>query len=154
LLVQSALIAFPTVFLCAWMYSRWSSKWSLVTMLGITFLGLLLLLRLELAGQGSPVFPVAMLIVGSNGLLAVLLPYTAESFALRVRGRATGWVAACTKAGGVGAQALSIAALVPAAAIVAKAMLVPVALALALVCWFGRETRGGDLRQLDERDVA
>jgi putative MFS transporter len=154
LLAQSALIAFPTVFLCAFIYSRWSSKWSLVTMLGITLFGLLLLLRLELAGHGSPVLPVAMLIVGSNGILAILLPYTAESFPLRVRGRATGWVAACTKGGGVGAQALSIAALVPPAAIVAKAMLAPVLLALVLVSWFGRETRGGDLRRLDEWDSA
>ena len=65
------------------------------------------MLRLELAGDGSPVLPVALLIVGSNGIIAILLPYAAESFPLRVRGRATGWVAACTKAGGVFAQALS-----------------------------------------------
>ena len=29
LLAQSALIAFPTVFACAALYSRWSTKWSL-----------------------------------------------------------------------------------------------------------------------------
>jgi hypothetical protein len=52
-----------------------------------------------LFGGGSPVLPVALLIVGINGIIAILLPYTAESFPLRVRGRATGWVAACTKGG-------------------------------------------------------
>ena len=102
LLAESALIAFPTVFLCALIYTRWSTKWSLVTMIAVTIAGLLLVLKLELVG-GSPVLPVALLIVGSNGVLAILLPYCAESFPLRVRGRATGWVAACTKAGGVGA---------------------------------------------------
>ena len=45
--------------------------------------------------------------------LAIILPYAAESYPLHIRGRATGWIAACTKAGGLGAQALSIAALVP-----------------------------------------
>jgi putative MFS transporter len=148
LLAESALIAFPTVFLCALIYSRWSTKWSLVTMIGVTILGLLLLLNLQLFG-GSPVAPVALLIVGSNGILAILLPYAAESFPLRVRGRATGWVAACTKTGGVGAQALSIAALVPAMERAAMMVAVPTALALLLVAWFGRETRGRDLRILD-----
>src|SRR4051812_1778576 len=150
LLAESALIAFPTVFLCALVYSRWSTKWSLVTALAITLAGLLLVLRLELAGDGSPVLPVALLIVGSNGLLAVLLPYTAESFPMRVRGRTTGWVAACTKAGGVGAQALSISALVPPMAVVAGLILAPVLVGGVLISWFGRETRGGDLRGLDD----
>ncbi|MDB5707548.1 MAG: transporter [Sphingomonas bacterium] len=149
LLAESALIAFPTVFLCALMYSRWSTKWSLVTMIGVTLAGLAGVLRLDLAGTGSPVLPVALLIVGSNGILAILLPYTAESFPLRVRGRATGWVAACTKAGGLLAQGLSIAALIPSMGLAAAVIMAPGALALALVAWFGRETRGGDLRDLD-----
>jgi putative MFS transporter len=150
LLAKSALIAFPTVFLCALIYSRWSTKWSLVTMIGVTLAGLLLVLRLELFGDGSPVLPVALLIVGSNGILAIVLPYAAESFPLRVRGRATGWVAACTKAGGVIAQTLSITSLVPAMGWVAAAIMVPTLAALVLVVWFGRETRGRDLRDLDE----
>ena len=149
LLAESALIAFPTVFLCALMYSRWSTKWSLVTMIGVTLAGLAGVLRLELAGAGSPVLPVALLIVGSNGIIAILLPYTAESFPLRVRGRATGWVAACTKGGGLFAQGLSIAALIPSMGLAAIIIMVPGAVALALVAWFGRETRGGDLRNLD-----
>ncbi|MGN6820382.1 MAG: MFS transporter [Sphingomonas sp.] len=150
LLAESALIAFPTVFVAALLYSRWSTKWSLVTMIAITFLGLAGVLRLELAGAGSPVLPVALLIVGSNGIIAILLPYAAESFPLRVRGRATGWVAACTKGGGVAAQALSITALVPAMGVTAALIMVPTVLALALCAWFGRETRGRDLRLLDD----
>jgi len=148
LLAESALIAFPTVFLCAFIYSRWSTKWSLVTAIAVTIVGLLLVLKLELVG-GSTVLPVTLLIVGSNGILAILLPYAAESFPLRVRGRATGLVAACTKAGGVGAQALSISALVPPMGWAAVMIAVPTAAALALVARFGKETRGRDLRVLD-----
>jgi putative MFS transporter len=149
LLALSSLIAFPTVFVAAWLYSRWSTKWSVAAMVGITLLGLLGVLRLELTGDGSPVLPVALLIVGTNGIIAMLLPYAAESFPLRVRGRATGWVAACSKVGGVFAQFLAIFALAPALGLAAILIMIPTALALVLLIWFGKETRGRDLRDLD-----
>jgi putative MFS transporter len=79
----------------------------------------------------------------------VLLPYAAESVPLRVRGRVTGWVAACTKGGGLAAQTLSISAAVPSMKVAVLMALVPALLALALVIRFGRETRGRDLRDLD-----
>lgn len=150
LLAESALIAFPTIFAGALLYSLWSTKWALETAIAITLLGLAGVLRMELVGSGSPVLPVAMLIVGINGIIAILLPYTAESFPLRIRARAIGWVAACTKAGGVIAQALFIAKLVPSIGVVAGAIIAPMALAFALTALFGKETRGGDLRHLDE----
>ncbi|RYY28224.1 MAG: MFS transporter [Sphingomonadales bacterium] len=153
LLAKSALIAIPMAFACALIYSLWSTKWSLVSAIGILALGLIGVLRLELFGGGDPVLPFALLIVGLNGIIAIVLPYTAESFPLRVRGRATGWIAACTKGGGVIAQGLSITKLVPPIGIVAGVVVVPVVLALVLVAWFGRETRGGDLRLLDEPPV-
>jgi putative MFS transporter len=106
-------------------------------------------LWLEVTGAGSPVLPVALLIIGSNALIAMLLPYTAESFPLRIRGRTTGTVAACTKAGGMVAQLLAILALVPPLALVAIGIMVPTAAALLLVAVFGKETRGRDLRDLD-----
>jgi putative MFS transporter len=149
LLAESALIAFPTVFIVAFAYSTWSSKWSVACSIGLTMLGLAGVLRLELTGSGSPVVPVALLIVGTNALIAMLLPYAAESFPLRIRGRATGTVAACTKAGGMFAQLLAILSLVPALAVVSLAIIVPTAAALILVAWYGSETRGRDLRDLD-----
>jgi putative MFS transporter len=149
LLAESALIAFPTVFLVAYLYSRWSAKWSVVGSIAITLAGLAGILWLEFTGTGSPVLPVALLIVGTNALIAMLLPYAAESFPLRIRGRTTGTVAACTKAGGMLAQLLAILALVPALDIVSLAIIVPTVLALILVASFGKETRGRDLRDLD-----
>jgi putative MFS transporter len=149
LLAKSSLIAFPAVFIAAFLYSRWSTKGSMIVMILVLILGLVGVFRLEVTGSGSIVLPVALLIVGSNGLLAVLLPYATESAPLRIRGRATGWVAACTKAGGLLAQTLSILALVPSMGVVTAIIIVPSGIALALIACFGRETRSIDLRFLD-----
>lgn len=149
LLAESALIACPTVFLCALLYSRWSTKWSLATLITITLAGLGWVLLLETRIGGSPVLPIALLIVGSNGLLAILLPYASECYPLKVRGRATGWVAACTKGGGVCAQMLSITDLVPPLGIAALIIMVPIVAALILVIRYGTETRQLDLRLLE-----
>ena len=149
LLAQSALIAFPTVFLAAWLYSAWSTKWAVVATIVVTLIGLLGIFALQLRLLSSPVLPVALLIVGTNGLIAMLLPYAAESFPLRIRGRTTGAVAACTKAGGMFAQLLAILALVPPLDIVSIIIFVPTVAALVLVARYGKETRGRDLRDLD-----
>jgi putative MFS transporter len=149
LLALSALIAFPTVFVVAFLYSGWSTKWSVVTALAVTLGGLAGVVWLELTRDGSPVLPVALLIIGANALIAMILPYAAESFPVRVRGRMTGTVAACTKAGGMVAQLLAMLGLVPGLSIVSIAIMVPTAAALLLVAWFGKETRGQDLRALD-----
>jgi putative MFS transporter len=151
LLALSALIAAPTVFLCAFLYSRWSTKWSLVLMIGIMAVGLGQVLHIETAqGQTlSPILPIALLIVGSNGVLAIVLPYTAESYPLRVRGRGTGWVAACSKFGGLLAQFLAIMAVAPAVGPAAGLILIPTLLAMVLIGRFGTETRGRDLRDLE-----
>src|SRR5256885_16443023 len=60
--------------------------------------------------SSRPVIPLALLILGSTGVISMLLPYAAENYPLRIRGRATGWVAACSKLGGLTAQGLSVVA--------------------------------------------
>jgi len=149
LLAESALIAFPTVFIAALAYSRWSTKWSVFGSILVMIVGLVGVLNVEFAGVGSPVLPVALMIVGTNALIAMLLPYAAESFPLRIRGRTTGIVAACSKAGGMLAQFFAILALVPPLALVAVFISIPTAAALLLVGLYGQETRGRDLRDLD-----
>ncbi len=149
LLAESALLAFPIVFLCALMYSRWSTKWTLASMIVLTFLGLVWVLLLETFPGTNPIWPIALLIVGSNGIIAIILPYTSESYPVKVRGRATGWIAACTKGGGVLAQTVSLAALVPPLGMTAVLIMVPILIALGLFIRFGSETRGLDLRHLE-----
>jgi len=151
LLASSALIAVPTVFAVAWLYSRWSSKGALLASIAVCAAGLLALVHLELVAPPgtSPVLAIALLVVGVNGIVAMLLPYAAETYPLHVRGRATGWVAACTKAGGPAAQLLSLLALVPALASAALLVLVPVVVGFLLLRRYGAETRGRDLRELE-----
>ena len=149
LLAESALIAFPTVFVAAYVYSRISTKWSVVGSVAVTLIGLVGVLGLELRMIPSPVLPVALIIVGTNGPIAMLLPYTAESFPLRIRGRTTGTVAACTKAGGMFAQFLAILALVPPLEVVSVIIFVPTVVALVLLAFYGKETKGRDLRDPD-----
>lgn len=150
LIAQSSLIAFPTVSAVALLYSRWSTKGSLVATTLLTSAGLAGVMLFELNQSFSPVLLLAALIVGTNGLLAIILPYTAESYPLHIRGRATGWIAACTKGGGLLAQTLSITSLVPALSIAAAAIIVPTLAAAILVVTYCRETRGIDLRQIDQ----
>jgi putative MFS transporter len=132
-------------------YARWSSKGALLGSITLTAAGLLGVIHLEWSAGShvSPVWSIALLIVGSNGIIAMLLPYAAESYPLKIRGRATGWVAACTKAGGLFAQGLGLLGLVPALITAAWLIMLPVLASLALVAWFCVETRGRDLRDVD-----
>jgi putative MFS transporter len=152
IIAESALFAAPTVLAVAYFYSTWSTKWTLVAMIGVTAAGLLALVLRGLGASpllSNPLVPLALLIIGSSGVIAVLLPYAAENYPLRVRGRATGWVAGCSKVGGLLAQGLSVLALVPALGIAALMVAVPALLSLVLIGGFGSETRGRDLRELD-----
>jgi MFS transporter, putative metabolite:H+ symporter len=152
LIARSTLIAAPTIVVSAYLYSVWSTKASLMLAIGITSLGLLGIL---LRGTGTlpiltnPLLPLSLLIVGSSAMVSILLPYAAETYPVRVRGRATGWVAGWSKIGGLIAQALSALALAPALGVAAAVISIPAALSLALIWIFGRETRGRDLRELE-----
>ena len=151
ILARSALLALPTIAVAAWLYSRWSSKWTLVGTVVLTFAGLLGALvppSLLVEGPGL-VGVIALLIVGTNGMIAVLLPYAAENYALGVRGRATGRVAASSKFGGVAVQGFALVGLVPTLAGGAFALLAPLGLSIGLIAWAGRETRGRSLRELE-----
>ena len=121
-------------------------------MLGVSTLGLIgLALRgLGIPALADPLAPLALLIVGSCGVISIILPYTAENYPLRIRGRATGWIAGCSKLGGLLAQGLGVAALAPSLSIAAALTAIPTAVALGLIALFGRETRGRDLRDLED----
>src|SRR6202140_150951 len=144
--------AAPTIVVSAYLYSVWSTKSSLILAMGITAMGLLaILLRgtRTLPLLSNPVVPLSLLIVGSTAMISILLPYAAENFPIRVRGRATGGVAGFSKIGGLIAQGLSALALVPALGIAAAVISIPAVLSLLLISVFGRENLGGDLRELE-----
>jgi putative MFS transporter len=151
LIARSALIAAPTVLLTTWAYAAWSTKWSLVSAVAVMSLGIAGL-ALHAGGVGlaaDPLLPLTLVVVGSCAVISILLPYAAESYPLRVRGRATGWVAGCSKLGGLAAQGLSVAGAVPSFARSVLLVALPAAASLVLIALFGRETRGLDLRRVD-----
>jgi putative MFS transporter len=151
IIARSTLIAAPTVVITAYLYSAWSTKYSLLTAIGVTVLGLVAVL---LRGVGTfnflsnPIVPLSLLIVGSTAVISILLPYATENYPLRVRGRATGWVAGWSKIGGLIAQGLSALALVPALGTAAAVVAVPAIVSFVLIAVSGRETRGRNLREL------
>jgi MFS transporter, putative metabolite:H+ symporter len=141
----------PVVAIAAVLYSRWSTKGALLIMTAVTALGLvaLMLRQAGVPAASNPIIALTLLIVGSTGVISILLPYAAESYPLRIRGRATGWVAGCSKSGGLICQALSVFTLVPGIGPAAIEIAIPVLLGLALVALYGHETRGRDLRVLE-----
>jgi putative MFS transporter len=151
IIAKSALIALPTIMAAAWLYSRWSSKWTLFATIGITLCGLIgALLPVELLRSEAVIVTViALLVIGSNGMIAVLLPYAAENYPLGIRGRATGLIAGSSKFGGVAVQAFAIMGLIPTLGGAAIGLLGPLLLSAGLVAWAGRETRGRSLRELE-----
>jgi MFS transporter, putative metabolite:H+ symporter len=151
IIASSALVALPTIMIAAWLYSRWSSKWTLVGTIGMTLLGLAgaMLPAEMLASPVLLIAVIAMLVVGSNGMIAVLLPYAAENYPLGIRGRATGLIAASSKFGGVAVQGFALVGLIPTLGGAALALLVPMAASAGLVGYAGRETRGRSLRELE-----
>jgi len=151
IIARSTLFAAPLVVLSIFLYAWWSTKWSLVSAIAVTALGLLVMVLREEGFQlvQNPLVPITLLIIGASGIIAILLPYTAENYPIRVRGRAIGWIAGCTKGGGLIAQGAGALALVPAIGNVALIIAVPAILSLVLVGKFGRETRQRDLRELE-----
>jgi len=149
LIARSTLIAAPVVVVCVLSYSRWSSKWTLGVMLAIMGAGLCAFAFAEAATLAHPTVPLVAVIVGASGVISIILPYAAETYPLRVRGRATGWVAAASKAGGLAVQAVSVAGLARDVGALALLASVVAAAAFALIVWQGRETRGRDLREVD-----
>jgi MFS transporter, putative metabolite:H+ symporter len=156
LIARSTLLAAPVIALCAWMFSAWSTKWSLIVMTAVMVVGLVGLSAQELgpAGLSRPVLPLALVILGSCGLISMLLPYAAENYPLRIRGRATGWVAACSKLGGLIAQTGSVAVGIPPLGAAIALIAVSAIGSSILIARFGRETCGRDLRELDATGAA
>ncbi|HET9307007.1 MAG TPA: MFS transporter [Candidatus Sulfotelmatobacter sp.] len=156
LIARSTLIAVPTIAMTTYLYTLWSTKRTLAFAIGITTVGLIATLLANNRAFGSvsnPLVSVSLLVVGTSAVISILLPYTSESFPVRLRGRATGWIAGCSKVGGVMAQGLALLTLVPTFALAAGLIAIPTAASLLLVAIFGHETRGRDLRELESEQL-
>lgn len=147
LLAASAFLTLPTVLVAAWLYGRWTSKGALLGALALAAAGLAGVLVVERSGGGalSWLASITLLVIGSNAILAMLLPYAAESYPAATRGRAVGWIAACSKLGGPLAQGLTLLGLVPALGAAAVVTGGTTVAALGLIGRFCVETRNREL---------
>lgn len=73
-LARSALIAFPVTLLVAWMYHRWSSKWTLVAFTGLTAAALIGFVTMGITRSGASTNALTALIasLGTAALIAAI----------------------------------------------------------------------------------
>jgi putative MFS transporter len=143
-LFYSSLFALPTTMVVAWLYSKWSTKGTLFVLAMLTSVALMGLSLIETRAQVlqlNELLVFSALMVGVNGLIAVLLPYSAESYPVLVRGRGTGLVASTSKFGGLVAQLITTASLIPGLALAAAALAIPISVSAGMIARYGRETR-------------
>lgn len=120
LLAASSFVAFLTILPATYLYQRLGGASAIVAALVATALGLALI-----ALMGPHPAGILLLLVGVNAVIAMLLPYAAECSPARSRGRAVGWVAAGSKAGGLVAQAATLLGLAPSAEAATVVILIP-----------------------------
>lgn len=142
LLFFSSLLSIPGAALVAWLYSAWSSRKTICLYGGVTVLALLSLGMMPLgAGKTADIARLVLLLTGSSGVIAVLGPYTAESYPTALRGLGSGLAAACSKAGGMFGPPLvaTLLSVLPGERAVAPLVAVPMSLTVVAVAVFGRE---------------
>ncbi|HEY1920985.1 MAG TPA: MFS transporter [Streptosporangiaceae bacterium] len=151
-LEYSALIGFPLALLVAWLYGAWSSKKTIVLVVGLTTASLA-----AFVGLGNSVTSnhavlyllLAVPICASGSIVALLGAYSSEIYPTAVRGRGSGLAAGASKFGGVLILALVAAALAaPSIATTALIGAVPLLLAVLAFAVFGIETRGRRLEDI------
>ncbi len=158
LLADAALIAFPVIVVVALAYGFWSAK---KTMLGVAALAAAALGGFAILGDSvvdnrlGLELLLALVIMSSSAVVAVLTPYSAEVYPTRIRSRGTGFVAGASKAGGVLGIGIVAAAVAPPT-IAASALLgaIPLAVAALAVAWFGIETRKRRLEAITAEELA
>ncbi|MFG1807532.1 MFS transporter [Streptomyces sp. NPDC049040] len=157
LLFVSSLLAIPATFLVAVCYTRWSSRKAMVSYGALTVAALGLLAATDMrGGRVLTIGLLALLIIGTTGIVAMLAPYTAEIYPTGVRAAGSGLTAACTKAGGMfGPPALAaLIAQHSGPRLVALTVALPMAAATFALALHGEETAGRDLEEDGEPSEA
>ncbi len=153
LLTRSALFALPGTGVVIWMYHSWSSLKSLLSFIALTFVSLLLFFVLDVAKVASPaamVVATVLLLVSASGLIAMLIPYSAEIYPVHLRGTGSGLVAAGSKFGGILGALCGVFGLFSYFAASALLIAVPMAVAGVMLARSGVETRGRRLEDIQQ----
>ncbi|MFL9998609.1 MFS transporter, partial [Paraburkholderia sediminicola] len=153
LLAHAALLSVPGTAVAILLYYRWSSVKTLVLFTLLTAATLLVLFWLGVTHTRSTTamaLVTASLLIGSTGVISMLIPYASEIYPVQCRGTGTGLIAASSKLGGV--LGAGVGAWGGGGHFFASALAIATLLAIAamLLARCGVETRG---RTLDEIQV-
>jgi len=153
LLAKSALFAAPGSVLVAWLYGFWSSKRTMV-LFAVATAAVLGGFAMFKPGCSQALFGAltALLLIGLGGMIAMLLPYSAELYPTKLRATGGGVTASSSKVGGVvGPSAVAfIMAAFPGLAIPVVSLASPLLLAAVALWMNGKETSGRRLEELQE----
>jgi MFS transporter, putative metabolite:H+ symporter len=151
LLAKSAIYALPGIGLVIWLYHRWSSFKSLVLFLALTAATLLVFGALEATGTRSAMLTTlatAALLVSVSGVIAMLIPYAAEIYPLRLRGTGSGAIAASSKFGGILGAGIGVLGFFDHFLLSALLLAAPMAVSAVMLWRSGVETRGFGLEEI------
>jgi MFS transporter, putative metabolite:H+ symporter len=98
---------------------------------------------------GALTFATAALLVSLSGVIAMLIPYAAEIYPVRLRGTGSGVVAASSKAGGILGALLGVGGFFGYFALSALLVALPMAVSCAMLLRAGVETRGRRLEEIE-----
>jgi len=153
LLARSAILAMPGIGIVIWLYHSWNSIKALVLFIALTSLSLLAFFVMGVMGLHSQTAMVAAtvaLLVSSSGVIAMLIPYAAEIYPVRLRGTGSGAIAACSKFGGILGALLGVFGLFGNLAWSALLIALPMAVSAVMLLRSGIDTRGRRLEDIQE----
>lgn len=155
LLFYSALASIPGTVLVAWLYGRWSSRWTMIgfALLTAASLAAFAALGTDLAAvSGSTIIGLtALLMLASTGVISMLSPYAAEVYPTDLRGAGSGLAAAASKLGGlVGPPVVGTLLVGSGVALSALVTAIPITVAGLAVAVLGVETRSRSLEHLSD----
>lgn len=153
ILAKSALIAIPGILIVAWLYGHWSSKKSMVVfalMTAVVLVGFSALDAGVVQSNGLLMLLVIGLLVSSSGVIATLIPYSAEVYPTHLRGVGAGVASASSKVGGIVGPSLvaAVVTLWPGLTAAGLVAAVPIAAAAVVLGLKGIETRGRRLEEI------
>ena len=151
LMAKSAILAIPGIAVVVWLYQYWSSVRTLVLFIALSTVSLLAFLLIEMLHLQAAAFTIAAtvaLLIGISGVIATMIPYSAEIYPVHLRGTGSGVIAASSKAGGILGAGLGVLGLFGNFTLSAIVIAVPMAIAGFMLMRAGIETRGHALEAI------
>ena len=158
ILAKAALFAIVGSVVVAWLYSRWSTRWTLILAAALesATLACFAIWGPQIVSN-TRLFTalLVVLLIAMWGTISALAPYASEVYPTAIRGAGSGVASSATKLGGVLALGMAVMSWSPPG-IAGAALLaaIPAALAAVLLFFVGIETRGRTLEEIASAEEA